>query len=100
MLDPATTLLSGSDWKQIVGAYNRIVNELPPDAKTALMAVFKAYYLAYDAQGLYERLNGRTVAQILAEYQEQPSPPVLVKSGERDGVRYTLEEAPRPEGSG
>jgi hypothetical protein len=50
-------------------------------------------------EGVCERFNGRTGAQILAEYCEPTHPPV-VAGGELGGLRYTLDAAPEEEGAG
>ena len=62
-----------------------------------LRRVRNEYLIAYDWEGVFERFNGRTVAQVLAEYREPTHPPI-VASGELDGVRYTLYAPPEEKG--
>jgi hypothetical protein len=90
MLDPQRTVISPSDWQP--GFYNRMLRELPVDFRLQLNSVFRSYWLAYGIEGVQERFNGRTVVQILAEYQP-PSSEVVIASGERQGMRYTVYEA-------
>jgi hypothetical protein len=90
MLDPRRTVISPSDWQP--GFYNGMLRELPVDLRLQLNSVFRSYWLAYGIEGVKERFNGRTVTQILAEYQPPPSEAVIA-SGEREGARYTIYEA-------
>jgi hypothetical protein len=97
MLEPQAALISCSSWQEIFTTLNKIRVELNPDVQRQLAAVVKSYAAAYGFEGVYGRLNGRTVAQVLSEYRE-PALPAVVSSGERDGVTYTLYEAPSHEG--
>lgn len=92
MLEPESAVISCSSWREIVTAYNQIIKELEPEVRQQLGSVMENYLLAFDLEGVYERLNGRTVAQVLAEYREAAAPP-LICSGELDGLRYTLYDA-------
>lgn len=93
MIDPRNEVFSGSDCQHFGTDYNRIVRALPADLSRTLRSVFKAYWTAYGIEGVYERFHGRSVARVLEEYQ-QPELPGCLASGERDGVRYTLYDAP------
>jgi hypothetical protein len=97
MNDPGEAVISGSDWRELLSACNRIVPGLPPELRRRFVSIRSAYLAAYGIEGLYERLNGRTVSQVLEEY-EQPKLPPVIASGEVDGVRFTLYEAPRIDG--
>jgi hypothetical protein len=75
-----------------------VVAGLSPDVARQLKGVRNEYLIAYGWEGVFERFNGRTVAQVLVEYREPTHPPI-VASGEIDGIRYTLYAAPE-EGEG
>ena len=93
MLDPDTTVLYSENWEEIVGAVNQVARQLPPEVRGQFNTIKLHYLAAYDVRGLYDRVNGRTVTQVIAEYGDQEGPEV-VEEGERDGVRYTLYERP------
>jgi hypothetical protein len=94
MDDPGSVVISGSDPREYLSACNRIVPGLPPELRRRFVSIRSAYLGAYGIEGLYERLNGRTVSQVLEEC-EQPELPPVIASGEVDGVRYTLFESPK-----
>jgi hypothetical protein len=83
-----------SDYQQIVAVMNQIMPSLAPEVRRRLNTVKLAYLQAYGVKGLYDRVNGRSVAQVLAEYQE-PQGRSVVAEGERDGDRFTLCDLPR-----
>ena len=91
MDDPLAAVISCSDWPQIVTATNRVIPNLSPDLRRRFNSVFRGYAVAYGLEGVFVRMNGRTVAQILDEYQP-PQVPDIVAQGELNGVRYTLYE--------
>jgi hypothetical protein len=94
MTDPGDMVLSCTDRQRIVGAMNRIMPLLPPEIRRRLNAIKMSYLAAYGVEGLYDRVNGRSVAQVLAEYQE-PAGLSMIAEGERDGVRFKLYDSPR-----
>src|SRR5262249_2347834 len=67
MVPPESILLSGSSAQEILGAYNKAIAQLAPDVRQQLAAVMKKYVTTLGLDGVCERLNGRTVAQVLAE---------------------------------
>src|SRR5262245_27520802 len=93
MADSSTLLFSGSNFHEFGASYSQIAATLPLDVKQKLAKVFKDYSVAYGFDGVYERMKGRTVDQVFDEY-EQPEFPPVVATGERDGMRYTLYDAP------
>lgn len=92
MSDTAGEVISGADLQEFGAAYSRIAGALTLEVRRQLGAVFKSYFVAYGLDGVHARFNGRTVTQILAEYQSPEIPPALA-AGEVDGVRYALYEA-------
>jgi hypothetical protein len=93
MADRTTRTLSYSCWEDLVAAINAIGSELPLDIRKRFNKVFKAYWQRYGFEGAFQRLNNRTVAEILAEYDPRDDP-TPIASGELEGLRYELYEAP------
>jgi hypothetical protein len=89
MLDPTTAVISCASAQEVQDAVSKVVDHLPRDVARQLRGVRNEYLIAYGWEGVFERLNGRTVAQILAEFQEPANPPI-VASGEIGGMRFTL----------
>jgi hypothetical protein len=85
-------IVSCSKWQEIVGAINRVNRELPIETRKRLNEIISNYLASYGARGVFERLNDRSVAQIFAEYKRGSTREIT--SGEVDGVRYRLYEAP------
>jgi hypothetical protein len=54
--------------------------------------IFTTYVVNHGLEGAYDRMNGRTVSQIFAEYKSDE--PKLIDSGSIDGVTYQLYESP------
>lgn len=67
MVPPESILLSGSTAQEILGAYNKAIKLLAPDVRQQLAAVMKNYVTTLGLDGVCERFNGRTVAQVLGE---------------------------------
>jgi hypothetical protein len=95
MINPNTALIACENWEELVPAMNRLGAALPWEDRRRLHAVFVSYLGAYGLDGAFDRMAGRTVAQVLAEYRPPPDVEVIA-GGEREGVRYTLLEAPTP----
>jgi hypothetical protein len=57
-----------------------------------LREIWSAYFSRGAFDLLYERLNGRTVGTILAEFDQTAVPPIA--EGELEGVKYRLYDAP------
>jgi hypothetical protein len=85
--------VSGSTLQEIASSLTVALQSLPPEMSRRLRTILKNYFGWYGAKAAYERLNNRTVAQIFAEYQPRDVRPLA--TGEVDGVRYELYEAPR-----
>ena len=83
---PSHQTFSGSDLQQFGTCYSRIAATLPVDLKRKLASVFKSYFAAYGLQGVYERLNGRTVAQVLDDFK-QPDTPAIINEARANDLR-------------
>lgn len=93
MKDLTDVIVSCSRWEDIVSAKNAIIPELPHDVRKSLNRVFSSYLHLYGLEGVFERLSNRSVATILAEF-DSATEPKPIASGEVDGLRYELFEAP------
>jgi len=94
MRDPSSIMISCSTLSEFVGTRNAVNMELPPEMRKPFAKIFTNYIARFGIEGAFERMNHRTVAQIFAEFE--PGEPKVVASGELDGLRYTLYEAPNP----
>jgi len=71
---------------------NAVMPQLTPEVAKRLNMIKLRYLQFYGEEGLYERVNNRTVSRILAEYSgDDPTP---IASGQIDDIRYELFEAP------
>lgn len=96
MNDPEDVLLSCSKWQEMFGAYDAIRSALTLEVRSRVKDIMNSYMLRFGPQGMYERMNNRTIRQILAEFL--PGEAKVIASGEKDGVRWTLYDAPEPDG--
>jgi hypothetical protein len=87
-------LVSGSSFHEFSNSLTAVIQTLPPEMRKRLRDIRKNYFCWYGLDELYKRLNDRTVSQIFAEYQPIDVEPIA--SGEVDGLRYDLYEAPPP----
>jgi hypothetical protein len=93
MVDPAAILISCRTAAEIERTMVAVKPRLPPELRDEFDLVRMSYRQRYGADGLYERVNNRTVAAILAEFD--PADRLkLLDSGEVEGVRYKLYDAP------
>jgi hypothetical protein len=81
-------MVSGSDLEGFLKSLRSVTHSLPPEMKRRLHDIEKTYFAKYGLEGGYQRMNNRTVAQILTEYEEADVKPIV--SGESDGVRWNL----------
>lgn len=72
MADPESVVLDLPDEQYWVLAYNRAIGMLDYDVRDKLSDVFTSYFAAYGPKGTRERLTGRTVAQVIREFQVPP----------------------------
>ena len=96
MHDLESLRVSGASAEDFLANFSSVVDPLPRETRKRLRAIRNTYIIAYDLNGAFERMNNRSLAQIIAEYQEPDMKPVA--SGEVDGVRYELFDSPSREG--
>lgn len=75
--------------EEAIGVVNALFPMLPAEVRRKLHYA-KLHWLATGGvQGLFDRINGRTVGEVLAEADDVPAPRVIAE-GERDGVRFIV----------
>jgi hypothetical protein len=78
-----------STLNEIVSALNAITPRLPLDIRKRLVNVYLFYSRNFGIAGVFERLNDRSVAAILSEFEpENDQSPI--EEGELNGVRFKL----------
>jgi hypothetical protein len=87
----------GSTMNEFSQSLTRAIQSLPNEERERLRTIRSNCLHAYGFEGTRDRLNNKTVAQILAQFGDAAFPFRVVAEGERDGVRYTLTE-PTPDG--
>lgn len=93
MAEPHKLVISSPSPERIIGAINAVMPQLPPDVRKRFNKIKLSYLQRFGLAGVYERVNNRTVAAILAEFDTSDEAK-LIASGEVDGVHYELFEAP------
>jgi len=87
-----TTKLFGNTFTEFMDSYHAQIHQLSADVQNKVKEIIKNYFAGYGYEGTYRRLNGCTISQILATYR--PAEVKVIESGETDGVRWTLYDAP------
>ncbi len=95
MSDLQKIVFSCPSFYQFAKVANEVCKALPPEIGKRLVEIVKSYSIRYGLEGAYERMKGRSIAQIFAEYQSEDIKPIV--SGEIEGMRYRLYDAPSPE---
>jgi hypothetical protein len=89
MVPPESMLLSGSSTEEMLTSFVKANNQLTPDLRRQLDAVWKKYLAAHGLIGACERLNGRTVAQLIAEIPSDEMQSLLQRRFAWQEVRET-----------
>ena len=78
-------------------AINEVRRQLSPEFRVRLAKVERQFISlelsGFDVDGLYRKMNNRSVAQILAENDLEPVP-TPIASGQIGRVRYELYDSP------
>jgi hypothetical protein len=97
MSDISAIRVFGSNVEEFGKSLNAAFRALPLPTREHLQRVLLTYAGRYGIKHAYERMNDRTVSQILAEFHEPEMK--TVASGELDGLKYKLYDPQLPEGS-
>ncbi len=97
MAEPEDIVISCANPDRIMGAIDAVMPQLTVDVRRQLNMIKLVCWQRYGFTGLFERTNNRSVASILVEFasMDMPSP---IESGELDGVKYELFDAPDVDG--
>ncbi|HEU5118968.1 MAG TPA: hypothetical protein VFT74_20425 [Isosphaeraceae bacterium] len=93
MDDPEKIILSCESPQHLLGATNAISSRLPYDLGRRFSSAFMSNVSRLGIQGAFDRMNNRSVLEILADFTGHDDRKPLV-SGETDGVRYQLFDPP------
>lgn len=77
---------SGED---LMAAWNSIITHAPLEIRRRANFIRAVYMQKYGIRGACERLNGRTIREIVDQFAEAEPPPLLA-AGEREGVRFEV----------
>lgn len=94
MDDFSAILVSCDNQDRIIGAVDKVLPRLPKELRDKLTEIKGSMIQHIGEEGMFVCLNGKTVASIIKEYGEVFKLQ-LVTSGEIDGVRFQLAEAPK-----
>ena len=94
MTDFEALVISGANYQEFSRAFSSTCRALPCEVAKRLCAIHDQFTAKYGFEGAHSRLNNRSVSQIFAEYQSDDEKPIA--SGEIDGMRYRLYDAPSP----
>jgi len=92
MADSGEAIVSCSRWQELPGAYNRIKDDLTLETRERMTQIMFNYMARFGPQGVFERMNNRSVSRILAEFE--PGQVKVIESDEVEGLRYHLYEKP------
>ena len=83
----------GPNFNEFSHSWTKALNSVPVPVMKRLRKIQSAYISRGSFALVYERLNGRTVTTILAEFDQTTVSPIA--EGEIDGVKYQLYGAPK-----
>ena len=90
MNDPLMRQIKCKSPEEIIRVMNALTPELPREVRRQFHTVKLCYVQSFGLEGLYNRVNNRTVAEILA----LPIEGDLIRTGNLEGTQYDL-YAPR-----
>lgn len=97
MTDSEELMVSCDSSTKIIEAMNAVMPKLAADVRMRLIYIQRRYIQFYGIDGLYERVNNRTVQRIFDEFDSslyiEPT-----MTGEVDGMKYRVYDAPKPRG--
>ncbi|MEI8381170.1 MAG: hypothetical protein WCJ09_13660 [Planctomycetota bacterium] len=93
MAEPQDIIISCEHPDRIMGTIDNVMPELNDGVRRKLSIVKLVYWQRYGLTGLFERTNDRSVATILSNFDSMEMPS-MIASGELNGIRYQLFNAP------
>ena len=93
MKDPSEVFILCQSPDDIARARNVAMNDLAPEFRKRLSRIVTSYLHRYGIEGVFDRLNNRSVAQVFEQFEGDDGSNVIVE-GEREGLRFRLSEKP------
>ncbi len=91
---------SNSEWPELASEVNKMFKQLPTAQSQQLRELVVAYEAAFGAIEMFNRLRGKNVVDLLAEFRCNPPASVTpLAEGELNGTRYKLYPATQNEQS-
>ena len=88
MADYNETVFSCAREQDVPLAYNKIHTELSPEISKQVKEIMLDYLKRFGLNGVFDRMNNRSISQILADYE--PGQAKCIASGEKEGIRYEV----------
>ena len=92
MSKPNECAIVGADFAEFCRAMTKAMQESSAEVRAQLKEIRRNSFAAFGFEGTFERLNGKTPAQMIAEYK--PIDSHLVAKGQIDDIRFQLYDAP------
>jgi hypothetical protein len=83
----------GPNFNEFTHSLTKAMNSVPNPVTKRLRQIYSAYFSRGAFNLIYKKMNDRTVAQILAEFDGTSA--FAIRSGEIDGVKFRLYDAPK-----
>lgn len=93
MEDFGRQIISCGKPEELFSAAGEVMKHCPQEVRSKFLRIWGHYLHYFGLNGVFERLNNRSVEAIVADFENAAKPPVIA-SGEMDGIRYTLYDAP------
>jgi hypothetical protein len=77
--------------EEIPATWNKGKDALAAEVQKDMRAIMIDYFERFGPQGVFERFNNRSIAQIIAEYA--PGQAAVIDSGEMQGVKWRVTRA-------
>src|SRR5262245_54946466 len=94
MRDASEVVLTCEHPQRMLAALNAFKGILPSETRLSLARIYVEYTAAYGLEGAYERMNGRLVSDIIANYQRPPNLNVI-REGKVGSTKFTLYGPPK-----
>jgi hypothetical protein len=94
MSDVNKIVVSGRSFDEFSKSLTKAIQALPQEMSERLRDMRRDYFAWYGFEGMYERMNNRSVGQILAEFRSVDRKPIA--AGQIDGLSFRLDEAGSP----
>jgi hypothetical protein len=94
MIDPTNYVIRCADSQWIVADLDELMPQLVRDVRRRLNLITMCYLSKYGKDGLWARVNGKTIASVLDEFHEADAL-TEIDSGQVGDVKYVLYDKPK-----